>query len=98
MNTTPAKSTSGILLSDIPQEYRQLTEALGLNAFLRLAALRGGQDLYIPKLESLERNARDRRIRAAFRGRNYRELAARFHLSERQIRKILKGSGRQGGR
>ena len=56
------------------------------------SALRGGQELYIPKRESLEREARDRDIRAQFDGGNYRALAARFQLSERQIRKILKGT------
>ena len=52
----------------------------------------GGQNLYIPKRESLERNARDRDIRAHFTGGNYRALAVQFRLSERQIRKIINGT------
>jgi len=40
----------------------------------------------------LERNARDRDIRARFNGCNYRALAAQFRLSERQIRKIINGT------
>lgn len=87
-------SSGGPLIrsSDIPAEYQDIVEGLGLGNFLRLAALRGGQELYIPKRNSLEREARDRDIRAQFDGRNYRALAARFQLSERQIRKILKGT------
>ena len=57
-----------------------------------LPLLCGGQSLYIPKRESLERNARDRDIRARFNGCNYRALAAQFRLSERQIRKIINGT------
>ena len=70
-------------MSDIPEEYRDIAEAIGLEAFTRLTLLCGGQSLYIPKRESLERNARDRDIRA---------LAAQFRLSERQIRKIINGT------
>ena len=80
-----------IRLEDIPEEYRDIAEDLGLPVFLRLAALCGGQDLYVPKLESLERCGRDREIRARFNGGNYRALAAQFRLSERQIRKIING-------
>ncbi len=77
---------------DIPAEYLDLADALGLEVFLRLTRLFGGQSLYIPKTESLEREARDRAIRARFDGNNYRALGTRFQLSERQIRKILNGT------
>lgn len=80
-----------IPMSDIPEEYRDIAEAIGLEAFTRLTLLCGGQDLYIPKRETLERNARDRDIRARFNGGNYRALAAQYRLSVRQIRKILNG-------
>ena len=79
-------------MSDIPEEYRDIAEAIGLEAFTRLTLLCGGQNLYIPKRESLERNARDRDIRAHFNGCNYRALAFQFRLSERQIRKIINGT------
>ena len=75
-------------MSDIPEEYRDIAEAIGLEAFTRLTLLCGGQSLYIPKRESLERNARDRDIRTRFNG----ALAAQFRLSERQIRKIINGT------
>ena len=80
-----------IRLEDVPGEYRDIAEELSLEVFLRLAALCGGQDLYVPKLETLERCGRDREIRARFNGGNYRALAAQFRLSERQVRKILNG-------
>ena len=74
-------------MSDIPEEYRDIAEAIGLEAFTQLTLLCGGQSLYIPKRESLERNAR-----ARFNGCNYRALAVQFRLSERQIRKIINGT------
>ena len=80
-----------IPMSDIPEEYRDIAEAIGMEAFAQLTLLCGGQNLYIPKRESLERAARDREIRTRFNGGNYRSLAAQYRLSERQIRKIING-------
>ena len=85
-------TTRPIPISDIPEEYRDIVDTIGMEAFTQLTLLCGGQSLYIPKRESLERDARDRDIRARFDGSNYRTLAIQFRLSERQIRKIINGS------
>lgn len=74
---------------NVPEEFRDVAEELGMKAFLKLVSLCGGQDLYIPKRESLERGPRDRAIRTRFDGGNYRALAAQYRLSVRQIRKII---------
>lgn len=92
MNQLNAKALRAIRPEDIPSEFHDIVDTLGLEAFLRLAALCGGQSLYIPKMDSLERDGRDREIRARFDGGNYRALAAQFRLSERQIRKIINGT------
>lgn len=90
MNSTVL--TYAIQFEDVPEELRDIADALGMEAFLKLIALCGGQDLYIPKRESLERGPRDRAIRARFDGGNYRALAAQYRLSVRQIRKIINGT------
>ena len=77
---------------DVPEDFQDIAAALGMEAFLKLIALCGGQDLYIPKRESLERGPRDRAIRERFDGGNYRQLAAQYRLSVRQIRKIINGT------
>ena len=84
--------TYPIQFEDVPEELRDVAVELGLEAFLKLVSLCGGQDLYIPKRESLERGPRDRAIRARFDGGNYRALAAQYRLSVRQIRKIINGT------
>jgi len=91
MNHTELTFLRAVRAEDIPAEYRDIVDELGLAAFLRLVALCGGQSLYLPKLDSLERSGRDREIRARFNGGNYRALACQFRLSERQIRKIVNG-------
>lgn len=49
----------------------------------------GGQRISMPSLATLERLERNRQIRLAFNGRNYRELAIQYGLDERQIRRIV---------
>lgn len=83
---------TAIRQEDIPEEYQDIVCELGLDTFLRLTRLCGGQCLYIPKAESMEREARDRDIRTRFDGGNYRALAAQYRLSERQVRKIINGT------
>ena len=80
-----------IRLEDIPPEYRDIAETLGMDSFLQLVHLCGGEYLYLPKMASLERTGRDREICARFNGGNYRALAAQFRLSERYVRKIVHG-------
>lgn len=83
---------SNIRIEDIPEEYRDIVENLGMDSFLKLTRLCGGQSLYVPKMETLEREGRDREIRSLFNGGNYRALAIQFRLSERQVRKIINGT------
>lgn len=92
MPTSCMTPTRPIRVTDIPEEYRDIVDTIGMEAFIQLTLLCGGQTLYIPKRESLERGARDREIRARFNGANYRALASQFRLSERQIRKIINGT------
>ena len=88
-NTTSLAGLRAIRRTDIPEEYQDIYDELGAEAFLKLIRLCGGTSLYLPNIESLEREGRDRQIRALFNGGNYRALAAQFRLSERQIRKIV---------
>lgn len=62
--STNIQLLSAIRPSDIPAEYADLVEVLGLDGFLTLVDLCGGQSLYIPKGETLRRDGRDREIRA----------------------------------
>lgn len=91
MTNAYLKPAHSILPADVPEEYQDIVETIGIDAFVQLALLCGGQNLYIPKRESLEREGRDRDIRARFNGGNYRDLARQYRLSERQIRKIVSG-------
>ena len=84
-----------ILPDDIPGQYREVAEILGLDAALRLARECGGESIYIPKIENIFRNARDRAIRAEFNGSNFRELAKKYKLSVNWVRQIVADCRRQ---
>jgi Mor family transcriptional regulator len=83
-----------VTVEDVPDEYRDLAEVIGLDVFLEICRFAGGEDLYIPKIESIERAGRNREIRSRFNGGNYKQLARMFRMSERQVRKIINGEGR----
>lgn len=76
---------------DLPQEFRRLADEIGLAAALELVRLHGGEGIYIPKIEKVTRQARNRAIRAEFDGSNYRELAQRHKLSVVWVRQVVAG-------
>lgn len=81
-----------IRMEDIAPEYRDIAEVVGIEVFVDLVRHCGGQNIYIPKLESLLRASRDRNMLACFSGGNYKELAKKYGLTERRIRSIIDDS------
>lgn len=64
---------------------------LPLPAQEALAAYAGGDVLYIPKCDGAARAARDREIVALYdAGGSVKEIARRFHLTERWVYEILR--------
>lgn len=76
-------------LTDLPEEYRQVAEIIGMPAYMALVKTFGGGAIYIPKAQCVTRESRNRAIRSEFNGRNYRELAKRYNLTARWVRVIL---------
>jgi len=78
-----------IMIEDLPGDYREIANAIGVKNTLQLVPCIGGLQLYFPKMEAYLVARRDARIRREFTGNNYRELAIRYGLSERWIRAIV---------
>lgn len=76
-------------LEDLDEEQQALAGLIGMDAFRALVRKYNGTHIYIPKTESLEKPIRDRLIREEFDGRNYRELALKYGLTETWIRAIV---------
>ena len=65
-----------------------LAELLGTENMLTLVESYSGMIIYIPKLDSLLRNIRDRRIRQEYDGTNTRALALKYDVSESWVKRI----------
>ena len=76
--------------------YRMIAEAIGTDNFYKLAEIVGGTTMYIPKPESLTRPVRDARIKKEFTGYNHQELARKYGVTERWVRRIC-GPGQAEG-
>ena len=68
--------------------YRRIAEAIGVDNFYKLACVNGGMTIYIPKPESLLRPVRDAHIKAEFNCFNHVELAEKYDVTERWVRKL----------
>ena len=73
----------------IPAQYAEFIEVLGMDGTMKLCERFGGGSVYIPKTDSLKRYIRRRKIRQEFNGCNAEELAQKYRLSRRWIRKVL---------
>ena len=90
-------NTCDIRLDDLPPEYREIAEEIGLDAAIALSRIRGTEAVFVPKLESLCRRARNRAIREeAAAGVSARELGRKYNLSAVWIRAIAAGQDDYG--
>lgn len=68
-----------------------MTDLVAIEIEKQLKGMAGGDTLYIAKTGSIDdKAARNKIIKAQFNGRNLIELANRFGLTERQIRRIIR--------
>lgn len=93
------------LLIEFDDDFHPLVR-LGLESgtdFIdKLLAEYGGQKPHLPMSENfwnmLARNSRDTKLRSQFKGNNHEQLAIDFELSERQVRTIVNGTGKNYAR
>lgn len=81
-----------IEVKDIPSDYHQVAELIGIESLIVLSNTFGGTRFYIPKPETLIQVARNKRIATEFDGGNFKELARKYNLSEDWVRVIVKQS------
>lgn len=78
-----------VRLEDIPNSYREIAVAIGIDAFMKLCKMLGGSSMYFPTSRTVLRPIRDENIKREFNGSNLRELSLKYDICETQIRKIL---------
>lgn len=82
-----AKNTA-ITIDDLKGDIRHVAERFGLDVALALVREFNGQSLYVPKLDSIEKAARDRAIIKDLKIYNYRAVAKKHNLTVSHIRNI----------
>ena len=78
-----------VVYDDLSSEQQAICDCIGEEAYGKLVRRFGGLSLYIAKIDTIERSARDEKIRSDFNGYNFRYLALKYNLSERTIRMIV---------
>lgn len=77
------------LEQEVPQQYQDLVRVIGLEATMRLCREFGGTDTYIPKVDGLLAAKQRELIRSEWNGYNAEQLARKYGVSARWIRKIV---------
>jgi Mor family transcriptional regulator len=78
-------------IEDLPEVYRMIAEAIGVENTVKLSELLGGTPYYFPKIDKLLMMKRDELIREQFNGSNHKSLALKFGVSEVTIRNKVNG-------
>lgn len=74
----------------VPPEIQWLSELVGMEHFLQILDTAGGECIYFPKRETLERPLRHQAILREYNGTNLRQLSRKYGVTDRCIRNILK--------
>ena len=80
-----------IHLDDLIGTQREIAEVIGIESYIRLCKVFGGDNIYIQKYSELQKIERNAEIKAKYNGYNSYQLAREYDLSERYVRFICSG-------
>lgn len=75
---------------DVSEILRPMVEIVGMEDFIEIVKVYGGDTLYIPTYKSLKIQERNRKISIAYDGFNAKELSQVYELSVSQIHRIAR--------
>lgn len=80
-----------IKLHDIPEQYYEIAEFLGLDLFIAFCDYFGGSHIYIPTIKTLDKISRDREVIKLYEaGTDIKSLSRKYNVTSNCIRKIIK--------
>lgn len=80
-------------LKDIPSQYSELVEFLGLDLFMKFCDFFGGSHVYVPTKKTLSNIVRDKEIVKAYQENvEIKCIARKYNVTQNCIRKIVKRS------
>jgi Mor family transcriptional regulator len=75
---------------EIPIEYQDIVEAIGVEHLIKLSIIIGGTTNYFPKLDRLIQQTRDRLVIDEYNGYNVDELAHKYDISDVWVRRVIR--------
>ena len=83
---------------ELPDTFQRIVDMVGYQNMLVLVANCGGDYLYVPKLDQLERQLRDQNLMHDYAvGRTAQQLAHKYNLSVVQVYEIIKQQNIKSG-
>lgn len=81
----------GIEFKDIPSQYSDIVEVMGIDKFIEICEFSGGQNIYIPTVKTLENTIRNKEILSYYSdGYSIKQLSKKYNLTTSSIRQIIK--------
>lgn len=71
------------------EDLAWLKEMIGQQLLEKIIDYAGGTQIYIPKRETIERPLRDKAVLQEYNGYNTKQLARKYGVTERTIRRIV---------
>lgn len=76
-------------IEDFPEGFRDVVETIGLEAAYKLCSAAGGNNIYVPKTDSIQKRLRDLSIKNDYKnGMSIEQLCKKYNLSFNQVRAI----------
>lgn len=75
---------------DVSNILRPMMEIVGMEDFIEIVKVYGGDTIYIPTYKALTIQERNREINTAYNGFNAKELSQTYELSVSQIHRIAR--------
>ena len=83
-----AQQEQKITIDDLFGNQRDIAEIIGIDKYIELTKIFGGDNVYIQKYSEVLKVQRNKEIRSKFTGFNAEELADKYNLTERYIRML----------
>lgn len=77
-------------ISDLPPQFENIANKLGIDKAKWLFEEFGGTSVYFPTEKMVYKESRDREILSKFNGFNIKELASKYNMSESYVRAIIR--------
>lgn len=78
---------------DIPDNLHLMVEIVGIEKFVLICKMYGGDMVYIPVYNKVVMGDRNRKIVRDYNGKNLDRLRVRYNVSKEQLKHILKKEG-----